>query len=63
MSLVGSEDGCSDNSLISLRAETPQCDEEQQQICAKLRNIYTNIRPAIIAGLLQGCYVVVTLTI
>ena len=26
--------------LMSLRAGTPQCDEEQQQICAKLRNIY-----------------------
>ena len=24
---------------VSLRAGTPQCDEEQQQICAKLRNI------------------------
>ena len=28
-----------DNKL-SLRAGTPQCDEEQQQVCAKLRNIY-----------------------
>ena len=26
--------------LISLRAGTPQFDEEQQQICARLRNIY-----------------------
>ena len=26
--------------LIFLRAGIPQCDEEQQQICAKLRNIY-----------------------
>ena len=40
MSLVGSNDACSDDSLIRLRAGTPQCDEEQQQICAKLRNIY-----------------------
>ena len=37
MSLVGSEDACSDNSL---RAGTPQCNEEQHQMCAKLRNIY-----------------------
>ena len=27
-------------SSASLRAETQQCDEERQQICAKLRNIY-----------------------
>ena len=40
MSLVGSEQACSNNSLIILRGGTPQCDEEQQQICAKLRNIY-----------------------
>ena len=25
---------------VSLKAGTPQCDEEQQQICANLRNIY-----------------------
>ena len=43
MSLVGSEDACSDNSLISLRAGTPQFDEEQQQICARLR-IYVKYR-------------------
>ena len=40
MSLVGSEDACSDKTWISLKAGTPQCDEEQQQICANLRNIY-----------------------
>ena len=40
---------------ISLRAGTPQCDEEQQQICAKLRLYITNISSCH-EGLLQGCY-------
>ena len=59
MSLVGSEDACSDNSLISLRAGTPQFDEEQQQICARLRIYIKYQYSSCHAGLLQGCYVVV----
>ena len=37
MSLVGSEDACSDDTLIRLRAGTPQFNEEQQM--CELRNI------------------------
>ena len=53
MSLVGSDDACSDKTWISLKAGTPQYDEEQQQICANLRNVYIS---SCHAELLQGCY-------
>ena len=61
MSLVGSDDACSDNSLISLRAGTPQFDEEQQQICARLR-IYINYQYFVLpcrtsSGLLCSSYI------
>ena len=61
MSLVGSEDACSDNSLISLKAGTPQFDEEQHQICARLR-IYIKYQYFVLpcrtsSGLLCSSYI------